>query len=354
MPQCLARKRWLALVILILLAGVTELSCSVADLERIATENKLEDLKTESAGGVITKSRFLAFDSVLKGGMQEEKGMTGAFRRIVIGPDQEIQFLTPVAVGGIDNYLYVVDSGLRIVFRYDLVNATIEPIGNVGAQFAGEMGKIYVARDRSFYIVDSTGKQVLHFDEQGIVKQTFQDLANLSRPIDIIYDETTNDLLVADGSYSHIVVFNQSGRAVRTIGQRGTGPGRFRAMTAMTLGDDGLYILDRLELPVQVLTINGDYKYSFGQSHHTFPSAIAVNDDGVVYVADKSDNTIRIYQDAELLSVFGGTGSAPGRFREITSMWVNNDLLYVADSMNRRVQILRMTSEASAPAVLTQ
>ncbi|MCI0504525.1 MAG: 6-bladed beta-propeller [Gammaproteobacteria bacterium] len=326
----------------------------MAELERIATENKLEDLKSESSGGALAKSRFLVFDSVIKGGMQEEEGLTGAFRRIMIGPDQEIQFLTPVAVGGVDNYLYVVDSGLRIVFRYDFINNTIEPIGNVGAQFAGEMGRIYVARDRSFYVVDPTGRQVLHFDEQGMVTQTFQDLANLSRPIDIIYDETTNDLLVADGSYSHIVVFNQAGRAVRTIGQRGTGPGRFRAMTAMTMGDDGLYVLDRLELPVQVLTINGDYKYSFGESHHTFPSAIAVNDDGVVYVADKSDNTIRIYQDAELLSVFGGTGSAPGRFREITSMWINNDLLYVADSMNRRVQVLRMTSEEPAPAVLTQ
>ncbi|WP_455209146.1 6-bladed beta-propeller [Kaarinaea lacus] len=327
----------------------------MAELERIATENKLEDLEAEStSGGATVKSRYLVFDSVIKGGMQNEEGLTGAFRRIMVGPDQEIQFLTPVSVGGVDNYLYVVDSGLRIVFRYDLVNNVIEPIGNVGAQFVGEMGQIYVARDRSFYIVDSTGKQVLYFDEQGNVKGSFQDLANLSRPMDVIYDETTGDLLVADGSFSHILVFNKAGRAVRTIGQRGTGPGRFRAITAMTMGDEGLYVLDRLELPVQVVTVNGDYKYSFGESHQTFPSAIAVNDDGIVYVADKSDNTIRIYQDAELLSVFGGTGSAPGRFREITGMWVNNDLLYVADSMNRRVQVLRMTSEAPVPAVLIQ
>jgi DNA-binding beta-propeller fold protein YncE len=327
----------------------------MAELERIATENKLEDLTTESTGGgALAKSRYLTFDSVIKGGMQSEEGLTGAFRRIMVGPDQEIRFLTPVSVGGVDNYLYIVDAGLRIVFRYDLVNNTIEPIGNVGAQFVGEMGEIYVARDRSFYIVDAAGKQVLHFDEQGNVINTFQDLANLSRPMDVIYDETTSDLLVADGSYSHIIVFNKSGRAVRTIGQRGTGPGRFRAITAMTVGDEGLYVLDRLELPVQVMTINGDYKYSFGESYQTFPTAIAVNEDGVVYVADKSDNTIRIYQDAELLSVFGGTGSAPGRFREVTGMWINNDLLYVADSMNRRVQVLRMTAEAPVPAVLTQ
>lgn len=355
MPQCLSRKRRSALIILILLASLVQIGCSMAELERIATENKLEDLTTESGGsGMLAKSRYLAFDSVIKGGMQNDTGLTGAFRRIMVGPDQEIRFLTPVAVGGVDNFLYIVDAGLRIVFRYDLVNNTIEPIGNVGAQFAGEMGSIYVARDRTFYIIDSTAKRVLHFDEQGNVIGTFQDLANLSRPIDVIYDETTGDLLVADGSYSHIIVFNKSGRAVRTIGQRGTGPGRFRAITAMTTGDEGLYVLDRLEIPVQVITINGDFKYSFGESYQTFPTAIAVNEDGIVYVVDRSDNTIRIYQDAELLSVFGGTGSAPGRFREVTDMWVNNDLLYVADSMNRRVQVLRMTSEAPVPAVLTQ
>ncbi|HEY5603445.1 MAG TPA: 6-bladed beta-propeller [Gammaproteobacteria bacterium] len=350
MPQCLARKRRFTLVLPVLLACAVQFGCSMAEMERIAMENRLADLKTQP-GGAASKSRFLAFEAVIKGGMKEEAGLTGAFRRLMIGPDREIQFLTPVAVGGVDNYLYVADSGLRIVFRYDLVNNTIETLGNAGTQFAGEMGNMYVARDRSFYIADPAGKQVLHFDELGNLIAAFQDLANLSRPLDVIYDETTGDLLVADGAFSHIVVFNKSGRAIRTIGQRGTGPGRFRAITAMTMSDDGLYVLDRLELPVQVITITGDYKYAFGESHHSFPSAIAVNADGVVYVADKSDNAIRIYQDAELLSVFGGTGSAPGRFREITSMWINNDLLYIADSMNRRVQVLRMTvEEVAAPA----
>ena len=356
MPQCFARKRRFTLTVFSITLSLVLLGCSMAELERIATENRLEEVApgVTSSGRSVSKSKFLAFDSIIKGGRQNEEGFTGAFRRLMVGPDQEIRLMNPVAVGGVNNYLYIVDAGLRIVFRYDLVTNQIQPIGNVGAQFAGDPGSIYVARDQTFYIVDSMGKQVFHFDEQGNVLEVIQDLANLSRPMDIAIDEVTGELLVADGSFSHVLVFNKFGKAVRAIGQRGTGPGRFRAITGMTVGEEGLYILDRLELPVQVVTMNGDYKYSFGESHQTFPTAIAVNEDGVVYVADKSDNTIRIYQDAELLSVFGGTGSAPGRFRMITSMWVNNDLLYVADSMNMRVQVLRMTSEASVPAVLNQ
>ena len=356
MPQCFARKRRFTLTVTFIVLSLILLGCSMTELERFATENRLEEVTagTTSSGRAVSKNKFLAFDSIIKGGKQNEEGFTGAFRRLMIGPDQEIRLMNPVAVGGVNNYLYIVDAGLRIVFRYDLVTNQIQPIGNVGAQFVGEPGNIYVAQDQTFYIVDSMGKQVFHFDEQGNVLEVVQDLANLSRPMDIAINELTGELLIADGSFSHVLVFNKFGKAVRAIGQRGTGPGRFRAITGMTVGEEGLFILDRLEIPVQVVTMNGDYKYSFGESHQTFPTAIAVNEDGIVYVADKSDNTIRIYQDAELLSVFGGTGSAPGRFRTITSMWVNNDLLYVADSMNMRVQVLRMSAEASVPAALNQ
>lgn len=356
MPQCFQRKYRTALtllystILMVLLFG-----CSMAELEQIAQENKLEEVEpgSTSGGADKAKNKHLAFQSVIKGGKQSDKGAVGAFKRLLIGPGDEIRFVNPVAVGGIDNNLYIVDAGQRVVFRYDLITFEIEPLGNVGFHFVGDPGNIYVAQDRTFYIVDSVGKQVIKFDEQGNVLQTFADLANLSRPIDVTVDELTEEVYVADGSFSHIVVFNKFGKALRSVGRRGTGPGRFRAITSIAKGPDGMYVVDRLELPVQVVTMNGDYKYSFGESYQVFPTAIAVTEDRVAYVADKSDNTIRIYQDAELLAVVGGTGSAPGRFRLITGLWINNGLLYVADSMNKRIQVMQIGGEPSVPAALT-
>lgn len=356
MSQCFQRKYRTALttvfstILLVFLFG-----CSMAELEQIAQENKLEEVApvTGAGSGDKAKNKHLSFQSVIKGGKQSDNGALGTFKRLLIGPGDEIRFVNPVAVGGVDNYLYIVDAGQRVVFRYDLVTEIIEPIGSVGFHFVGDPGNIYVARDRTFYIVDSIGKQVIKFDEQGNVLQTFSDLANLSRPIDVFVDETTEEVYVADGSFSHVVVFNQFGKALRSVGQRGTGPGRFRAITAITDGPDGLYVVDRLELPVQVISKTGEYKYSFGESYQVFPTAIAVTEDRVAYVADKSDNTIRIYQDAELLAVVGGTGSAPGRFRLITGMWISNGLLYVADSMNKRIQVMQIGVESSVPPALT-
>jgi len=321
--------------------------CSMAELEKFANENQLEDLKTQSnnnANGARASGKYLALDTIIKGGKQPGGGTLGTMKRLLVGPDDEVRFLSPVSVGGVDNYLYIVDAGQRTVFRYDLVTTEIEAIGSVGFHLVGDPGDIYVDKDRSFYIVDQAGNQVVHFNERGEPIQVFQDLANLSRPIAVTVEDDSENVLVADGSFSHIVEFNKFGKALRAIGSRGTGAGHFRAITAMVKGVEGLYVLDRLEVPVQVISLDGEYKYSFGESYQVFPSAIAVNDDRVVFVADKSDNTIRVYKDAVLLGVVGGTGAAPGRFREITGMWINNDLLFVADSMNRRVQVMRIMS----------
>lgn len=355
MSQCCAGKRRSSLISLLVILPLLA-SCSFAELEKFATENEVSDT-SQMAGGGGASSRstgegILVPDSVIKGGKEKFAGVTGTFRRYIVGADDEVQFIQPVSVGGVGDYLYVVDAGARIVFKYDLLTKEIEPIGDVGIQFQGDPGNIYVTQDRSFYLVDSVGKQVFHFSEEGLLLNTFKDPLNLSRPIDVYVDETTKDVYVADGSYSHIVVFNQFGKAIRAIGQRGTGPGRFRAITSIAKGADGLYVTDRLELPVQVITLDGQFRYSFGESQQVYPTAVAVSDEQLVFVSDKSDNTIRVYENGELQAIVGGGGGAPGRFRLITGLYVKGHYLYVADSLNRRVQVMRIVPKQSMSPLL--
>lgn len=324
--------------------------CSVTELEKFALEG--DELRTAAETsrdtGLSQKVgvELLSPESIIYGGRRSYKGFSGQLNRLLIGEADEIKLVEPVAVGGVDQLLYIVDAGSKIVYKYDLVINEIEPIQDISTHFTGPPGNIYVAKDHSFYVVDSVGKQVLHFDGQGNLLTRFQDLANLSRPMDVIVDEKSGEVMVADGSYSHIVVFNRHGNAMRAIGRRGAGPGRFRTITFMTAGKDGLYILDSLELPVQVLTWEGDFRYSFGESELVYPNAIVVDRDQRVFISDRSDNTIKVYQNGQLLLTFGGGGSAPGRFRFITGLWVSGNLLYVADSMNRRVQVLRINPSA--------
>lgn len=335
---------------IVLMLAASLAACSVAELEKFALEG--DELTTASTPkrdtGFSQKvgAKLLSAESIIRGGRRSFKGVGGQLSRLVIGEADEITFQQPVAVGGIDGLLYIVDAGPKVVYKYDLVTNEIEAVKDIAIHFSGTPGNIYVAKDRSFYIVDSIGRQVLHFSEDGDLRTKFQDLANLSRPMDVLVNEQTGDVLVADGSFSHIVVFNSFGKAINAIGRRGTGPGRFRAMTFMTTGADGLYVLDRLELPVQVIDWQGNYRYSFGENELLFPNAIAVDKYQRVYISDRSTNTIQVYQNAQLIMTFGGGGSAPGRFRLITGMWLNGNLLYVADSLNRRVQVLRINPSA--------
>ena len=330
-------------------------ACSVAEMEKFALEGDelKEDTPSTRDTGFSQKvgAKLLSAESIIRGGRRSYKGFSGQLSRIVIGEADEINLEEPVAVGGVDTLLYIVDAGPKVVYKYDLVTNEIEPIEEIATHFSGSPGNIYVAKDKSFYIVDSIGQKVMHFSEHGELRTTFQDLANLSRPMDVVVDEKTGDVLVADGSFSRIVVFNSIGKATSAIGQRGTGPGRFRAMTALTSGSDGLYVLDRLELPVQVIDWQGNYRYSFGESELLFPNAIAVDKDQRAFISDRSTNTIQVYQNGQLLMSFGGGGSGPGRFRLITGMWINGNLLYVADSLNRRVQVLRINPSAPSPVI---
>lgn len=337
--------------VLFLMLAAPLAACSVAELEKFAHEGEELDAvpvrKIDTGFSQKVGTKLLSAESIINGGRRSYKGYAGQLNRLIIGEADEIKLQQPVAVGGVDGLLYIVDAGPKVVYKYDLITNEIEPIKEIAIHFQDVPGNIYVAKDHSFYIVDSIGRKVLHFSEQGQLLMTFQDLANLSRPMDVAVNEKTGDVLVADGSFSHIVVFNSMGKATNAIGQRGTGPGRFRAITFLTGSADDLYVLDRLELPVQVIDWQGRYRYSFGESNLLFPNAIAVDKDQRAYISDRSSNTIQVYQDGKLIMTFGGGGSAPGRFRMVTGMWIDGNLLYVADSLNQRVQVLRINPSAA-------
>ncbi len=368
MSQRGSGKRWLKVTAFPFLV-ISLASCSVAQLERFARDN--EPANASAAGQTTPASPYAKTDvlvplEVIKGGQREMGGVGGTFSRILIGPEDEIRFLNPLAVGGVNDTLYIVDSGVPVdvndpvlgysrptlspksevtIFIYDLNTKKIQSIENISLQLQGDPSDIYVKADGTFLITDPVGKKVLYFDQRGILLNTYTDPANLSRPIAVWMDEITQEVYVADGTYSHIVVFDQFGKSIRAIGGRGTGPGRFRAITSMDMGRDGLYVLDRLELPIQVLTKEGSFQYSFGQMQHVYPAAIAVDPQyQLVFVFERSDNTIRVYENGQLIATVGGGGSAPGRFRLVSGMWVNKGVLFVADSQNRRVQVLRINA----------
>jgi DNA-binding beta-propeller fold protein YncE len=252
----------------------------------------------------------------------------------------------PVAVAVRDHDVYIVDAGAEKLYRYDDFNKRMTELKDLRSVVTGDVPDIYVAADRSYYLADAGGRQVLHFDRDGRLVQTFKDTLNLARPVAVSVDETTGDVYVADGLFDHIMVFNSAGDPWRMMGDRGQGDGEFLNITAMTRGPDGVYVTARLGKRGQVLDQDtGKFRYAFDDDTVVFPIGIAVdNSDDRAYVSDFFDNSIKVFKHGHLLATVGGTGASPGRFKGIADVTIDSGFLYVADSLNGRIQVFRITA----------
>lgn len=252
----------------------------------------------------------------------------------------------PVAVAVRDHNLYIVDAGREVLYLYDDFSKRMSILKDLRGVVTGDVPDIYVAADRSYYLADADGRRVLHFDRNGRLLQTFKDALNLARPVAVAVDEANGDVYVADGLFDHILVFNSAGDPWRMLGDRGQEDGEFLNITAMTRGPDGVYVTARLGKRGQVLDQDtGKFRYAFDDDTLVFPNGIAVDKmSDRAYVSDFFDNSIKIFEHGHLLATVGGTGASPGRFKGIADVTLESGFLYVADSLNGRIQVFKITA----------
>jgi len=249
------------------------------------------------------------------------------------------QLQRPVTVGAYGGTVYLFDAGPNIFYRYDLYQETLQELPIISAALKGAPAGITVAPDRSFYVADPAGRQVIHSSFDGQILRILSDSANLANPVATAFDPYTDNLLVADSLYDHIVGFNHEGWLLYGFGQRGMGPQQFQLIVGMASGPEGIYVVDRLNPFIKIYTPDGKFIYGFSRREVSNPAAIAVDWRDRIYVADNFDDTIKVYVKEKYVGEFGGTGSALGRFRFITNLYINQNFLYVADSMNGRIQV---------------
>lgn len=245
-----------------------------------------------------------------------------------------LPWLLPTAVTARGNHVYVVDGGRRQIFLYDFAQQTMRPFAQYSA---GAVSGIAVAPDMSLYVADINARQVLHFSVAGRLLRTFGNNLEVARPVAVLLDEPSGRILVADSLYNHVVVFNSLGRVLSVLQSRAG-----RSIEAMARGPDGLYLVDRLSRQVVVIGTDASDRYTVGNGTLKNPGAIAVDRFNRVFVSDSFDNTIKLYELGQLAASFGGSGATPASFNRITSLWLEQNLLYVADSLNARIQIFRV------------
>ena len=238
-----------------------------------------------------------------------------------------------------DNTVYIADSGHRRLLRYDAAYMALSPFSDHPADGVQALA---VGPDMSLYVADVKAARVLHFSWDGKLLQSFSSDTALSRPVGVLIDPTGAALYVADNLYNHVVMFNALGRPAGTLKSQ-----RAHSLAAMAGGPDGLYLLDSVAREVVVLGLDGADRYALGGGLLKQPAALAVDRFNRVYVGDAFDNSIRVFERGVQVASFGA-GSGGVAFGRIASLFIERDVLYVADTLNRRIQTFRIALPAAA------
>lgn len=199
----------------------------------------------------------------------------------------------------------------------------------------------------TLYITDSTARLAVRVATDGRFLGHLGAPGELSRPTGIAVDARRGRVYVTDTGSHQLVVYDPSGRRLRTVGERGRGPGQFNYPTHVAVGPDGeVAVSDALNFRVQIFTPALEFHHAIGAAgdgpgSFARPKGVAFDSDRHLYVADALFDNIQIFDaGGRLLLAFGSTGVGPGEFRMPTALCIDaHDRVLVADYLGARVAI---------------
>ena len=198
---------------------------------------------------------------------------------------------------------------------------------------------VWVVNDARHVIYEFTndGKQLVR--TLGEPDVAGADDRHFGRPQDIAW-LPDGSLLVADGlGNSRIAKFDKNGTFLMAWGTRGNGPGQLSGPHGIaTDRNRRVYVADRSNHRIQIFDESGTYLDQWTNLRQ--PNDILISVDQRVWVADGTNVKVLEYdQSGKLLYSWGTYGTFPGGFWELHQMAVDSEgNLYGADSFGGRTQ----------------
>ena len=260
------------------------------------------------------------------------------------------------------------------LFEFDEKNAFVKEWGQnaYGFSFAHA---VRVDKDDNVWVVDEGANMVMRFNPQGRVtmvlgrkdeaidylEEFLEDGAHtergrnskigagagrggsFGRPTDVAFD-TQGNIFVSDGyDNSRVAKFTKDGDFVKSIGSRGTEPDQFNTPHAITYDAKGLiYVGDRGNNRIQVY--DSDLKRQAIFSNVRAPWAVCVTPPNAagqqfLYSADAGGKIYKLSLDGKLLGTFGTLGKKVGQFYWVHQMHcVSENEIITGEAQNWRVQ----------------
>jgi sugar lactone lactonase YvrE len=268
-----------------------------------------------------------------------------AFRRLIsaIAGDRDIAMVRPYAMSALQQRLLVGDPGLRALHIIDRTRKSYEVVTSLGQYELVSPVGVTQTRDRLF-VSDSALGKVFVLDSKGELLKT---ISGFERPTGLAFDTTSGRLYVADTLSHKIRVFDRDGLAQFEFGERGNGEGEFNFPSHIFFSSGNLLVNDNMNFRIQTFDPDGRFVSSFGNhgdgsGSFSQPKGVAADSDNNVYVAGATIDRVQVFsREGKFLLAFGSSGTGSGQFQLPTGITIANDIIYVADSLNRRVQVFQ-------------
>jgi DNA-binding beta-propeller fold protein YncE len=192
-------------------------------------------------------------------------------------------------------------SNVAPVLKFDAQGNLIKSFG--AGMFVFPHG-LHVDRDGNVWVTDGRGKagkghQVTKFSPDGKVLMTLgapgatgDDPGVFNAPSDVLV-APTGDIFVADGhggdTNARIVKFAKDGTFLKTWGKKGSGPGEFNVPHRLAMDSQGrLFVADRSNNRIQIFDQDGKFLGEWRQFGR--PSGVFIDKNDTLYVADSESN----------------------------------------------------------------
>ena len=268
---------------------------------------------------------------------------------------------------------------------------------------------VTVAPDGNFYVADTGKHRIVVFDDRGNFVATYGDPGQgnlqLNNPIDVavgadgrsyVLDKGLKKVVVYDSNRRAIkemkfqdwplsltmapngrlyvtmppgvVVFNADLKPVTGYLAAGKKNGQFDKPGAVAVDEDGnLYVADSFNYRVQALDKAGKVKWVYGNPipadkavqyqgpdrKFGLPASIARDDNGNLYVVDgMNSELVMLNADGEFIQKIGDVGHDDGTFYYPDGIDYADGKLVVADKFNDRIEVFNVPRTGVAPSCL--
>ena len=193
------------------------------------------------------------------------------------------------------------------------------------------------------WVTDYDSNEVIKLSQDGRLLQTIHHASSESdhfrRPRGVSVSPE-GLIYICDQGNDRVTVHDVEGEFLFAFGSKGRGPGCFDTPHDIAFGSNDLtYVSDVGNRTVSVWSKEGTFKRHFQPKY--LPTCIAATSDNHLLITSNDSHIVMVYTvEGVLVHEFGGKGSHPGRFSGPWGICVDdNGVVYVADSMNKRVQV---------------